>query len=136
MSILTRFTAFWRDDKLRLIGTEVVKQVAVCIRLNIADGKPALSECLVALVEVAASDSLLKAINLDLLMHTRSDDARLRLFALSCSAQLWRTHGAKLLGMFRLLLHSPTAIADALTQVSYRKPRRSLLNVLKTTMTV
>ncbi|KII90106.1 hypothetical protein PLICRDRAFT_686024 [Plicaturopsis crispa FD-325 SS-3] len=90
--------AFWRDDKLRLIGTEVVKQVAVCIRLNIADGKPALSECLVSLVEVAASDSLLKAINLDLLMHTRSDDARLRLFALSCSAQLWRTHGAKLLG--------------------------------------
>jgi len=31
-------------------------------------------------------------------MHTRSDDARLRVFALSCATALWNAHGGKLLG--------------------------------------
>jgi len=31
-------------------------------------------------------------------MHTRSEDVRLRTFALTCSETLWRAHGGKLLG--------------------------------------
>jgi U3 small nucleolar RNA-associated protein 10 len=96
---LTRVTAFWRDDKLRLASPALVQQTAVCIRLGgSAESKALVSECLVALTDSAADDALLKAINLDLLMHTRSDDARLRVFALSCSAALWDAHGGKFLG--------------------------------------
>lgn len=36
--------------------------------------------------------------NVDLLMHTRSEDARLRLYALTCSEALWRAHSEKLIG--------------------------------------
>lgn len=41
---------------------------------------------------------LLKQLNLDVLMHTRSDDARVRLFALQCARALWTAHGGKLIG--------------------------------------
>ena len=95
--------AFWRDDKLRLITPQLIEQVAVCIRLNSADGKTMLLACLVALTDCATNDAILKSINLDLLMHTRSDDARLRLFALTCSEVLWRAHGGKLIG--QILFH-------------------------------
>jgi U3 small nucleolar RNA-associated protein 10 len=78
----------------------LIEQVAVCIKLNYADGKSLLQECLGALTDSATDDSLLKAINLDLLMHTRSEDARLRMLALTCSETLWRVHGGKLLGLF------------------------------------
>lgn len=49
-------------------------------------------------MESVNDDGLLKSINLDLLMHTRSEDVRLRTFALTCSETLWRKHGGKLLG--------------------------------------
>ena len=84
---------------MRLASPALVQQTAVCIRLGgSAESKALVSECLVALTDSAADDALLKAVNLDLLMHTRSDDARLRVFALSCSAALWDAHGGKLLG--------------------------------------
>ncbi|KAF9468309.1 hypothetical protein BDZ94DRAFT_1246474 [Collybia nuda] len=90
--------AFWRDDKLRQMTTPLIQQVAVCINLNYSDGKTLLQECLTALTDTTTDDDLLKAINLDVLMHTRSEDARLRLLALTCSEALWRAHGGKLLG--------------------------------------
>lgn len=90
--------AFWRDDRLRPIANQLIAQVAVCVRLNDPTGKYLLQQCLTALTDSVTDDSLLKSINLDLLMHTRSDDARLRIFALTCSEALWRAHGGKLLG--------------------------------------
>ncbi|KAG2151035.1 uncharacterized protein EDB93DRAFT_318060 [Suillus bovinus] len=89
---------FWRDDKLALVAKPMVAQVSSCIRLNITDGKQALTNCLIAMTSVAMDDSLLKSINLDLLMHTRAEDARERIFALSCSEALWREQGGKLIG--------------------------------------
>ncbi|KAJ7607399.1 hypothetical protein FB45DRAFT_1135460 [Roridomyces roridus] len=91
--------AFWRDDKLRLAAPALVQQVAVCVRLpnSDAESKTLVTECLVALTDSASEDVLLKAINLDLLMHTRSDDVRVRVFALSCATALWNAHGGKLL---------------------------------------
>ena len=50
------------------------------------------------MAEVISDDNLVKKLNLDLLMHTRAEDARLRLYALTCSEALWRAHGAKLIG--------------------------------------
>jgi U3 small nucleolar RNA-associated protein 10 len=97
--ILTLFLVFWGDDKLRHIRSPLIVQVEVCIRLrNAAEGKTALATCLSNLVEASTEDTLLKSINLDLLMRTRSEDARLRLFALTCSETLWLAHGGKLLG--------------------------------------
>lgn len=90
--------AFWRDDKLRQIASPLIAQVPVCTRLNTLDGKTILPECLSALAECVTDDALLKSINLDVLMHTRSEDAKTRLFALTCSTSLWQAHGGKLLG--------------------------------------
>ncbi|KAG2130333.1 hypothetical protein DEU56DRAFT_815464 [Suillus clintonianus] len=89
---------FWRDDKLASVAKPLIAQVSSCIKLNIADGKQALTNCLIAMTSVAVDDSLLKSINLDLLMHTRAEDARERIFALSCSEALWREQGGKLIG--------------------------------------
>ncbi|KAG2757731.1 hypothetical protein P692DRAFT_20824545 [Suillus brevipes Sb2] len=89
---------FWRDDKLASVAKPLIAQVSSCIRLNIADGKQALTKCLIAMTSVAVDDSLLKSINLNLLMHSRAEDARERIFALSCSEALWREQGGKLIG--------------------------------------
>ena len=70
----------------------------MCTRLQVPEARSALSECLVAMVEAVSDDTLVKKINLDVLMHTRADDARLRLYALTCSEALWRAHGTKLMG--------------------------------------
>ena len=43
-------------------------------------------------------DALLKRLNLDVLMHTRADDALVRIFALQCARALWTAHGSKLVG--------------------------------------
>ncbi|KAG1852147.1 hypothetical protein DFJ58DRAFT_791745 [Suillus subalutaceus] len=45
-----------------------------------------------------AKPMIAQSINLDLLMHTRAEDARERIFALSCSEALWREQGGKLIG--------------------------------------
>ena len=55
---------------------------------------------LVALVDTATDDGLLKRLNMDVLMHTRSDDARVRIFALRCARAMWLAHGSKLVGAF------------------------------------
>jgi U3 small nucleolar RNA-associated protein 10 len=49
-------------------------------------------------MEHTEDDAQLKTININVLMHTRSEDARVRIFALSCAEQLWQAHGSKLLG--------------------------------------
>jgi U3 small nucleolar RNA-associated protein 10 len=73
-------------------------QIEVCIRLNFADGKALLQECFDALLETITDDTLLKIVNLNILMHTRSEDPRVRIFALACSESVWRSQGGKLIG--------------------------------------
>jgi U3 small nucleolar RNA-associated protein 10 len=70
----------------------------VCVKANFTEGKGQLQDCLGALVETVTDDALLKSINLNTLMHTRSEDARVRIFALSCSDSIWRSNGGKLIG--------------------------------------
>lgn len=97
---LVIFLVFWRDDKLASVAKPLIAQVSSCIKLNIADGKQVLTKCLIAMTSVAVDDSLLKSINLNLLMHSRAEDARERIFALSCSEALWREQGGKLIGSY------------------------------------
>jgi U3 small nucleolar RNA-associated protein 10 len=67
-------------------------------------GDAELEEALVALCNAVTddgdNDALLKRLNMDVLMHTRSDDVRVRIFALRCASALWLTHGSKLVGAF------------------------------------
>ena len=93
-------SAFWRDDKLRQVSTVLTGQIEVCIRLDFADGKQLLQECFGALLETITDETLLKIVNMNILMHTRSEDRRVRLFALACSESLWRSQGGKLIGMY------------------------------------
>jgi hypothetical protein len=58
-----------------------------------------VSAGLVALCDAATDDTLLKRLNLDVLMHTRTDDnAPVRIFGLQCARALWTAHGLKLIG--------------------------------------
>jgi U3 small nucleolar RNA-associated protein 10 len=98
ISYFVRLAAFWKEDKLRIAASSLLPQVPACINLRTATGKVLLQEAYNALVECANDDQLLKSINLDVLMHTRSEDAGVRLLALTCSEALWTTHGGKLLG--------------------------------------
>ena len=69
-------------------------------------------------MDSATDDMILKAINLGLLMHTRSEDVRLRLFGLSCSEKLWRAHGNKLLGEH---IDIGAFIGQSLTRYGYHR---------------
>lgn len=89
---------FWRGDKMQQLVSALIKQVPVCIHIDGNDGKKILSDCLVAAMDAVNDDTLLKLMNLDILMHTRSEDSRLRLYSLACNEALWRAHGGKLLG--------------------------------------
>jgi U3 small nucleolar RNA-associated protein 10 len=75
-----------------------VAQVPVCVEMGLPGEGTQLQECLSNLVDVVSDDALLKSTNLGLLMHTRADEVRLRMYALQCAQVLWRNHGAKLLG--------------------------------------
>lgn len=97
-SIDSTSAAFWREDKLRQLIAPLMAQVPLCLDANLPDMRDTLKECLVALVDVVNDPASLKSVNLDLLMHTRSEDARVRIYSLSCSEALWRSHGGKLIG--------------------------------------
>ncbi|TFK71529.1 hypothetical protein BDN72DRAFT_432062 [Pluteus cervinus] len=90
--------AYWRDDKLREISTLLVKQLPACVETGEPASRTLLRECFTALIDNVTDDTLLKSINLNLLMHTRSEDVQTKLFALSCSIALWQGHGNKLAG--------------------------------------
>lgn len=92
-------SGFWRDDKLRQIAIPLIQQVPLCTTFSEElDARSTFRVCLEALVEDVSDDVLLKNINLGVLLHTRSENAKVRLFALVCAESLWRAHGGKLLG--------------------------------------
>lgn len=87
--------AFWRDDRLQQLPPVLVPLIA-----HPGAGDEALEAALVALADAATTDdsALLKRLNMDVLMHTRSEDARVRIFALRCARAMWVAHGSKLVG--------------------------------------
>lgn len=103
---------FWRDDKLRQMAKPLVGQISICVELENAIAKACLPECLVAFGDSITDDTLLKTLNIDILMHTRSDVAKVRIFALQCSELLWRNDGGKLLGNIH---HKPLRYSNTLT---------------------
>lgn len=110
-----RRIAFWRDDKLRQIAPVIAKQLPVCAKTE--NARDALLNCQVALVERISDDTLLKTTNLDILMHTRSEEARLRIFALTVAEAMWRAHGGKLLGTRHLSIFTCSNPDDGLPSI-------------------
>ena len=126
---------FWRSDKLRQLVPLAVQHVPIAVQVNVRDGKEAVSECLCALIAVIDDDVMAKSLNLDVLMHSRSEDARIRLFSLSCAEQLWRSQGEKLLGTWFPSSCSLSGFLRYSRQASWRKQRRSSQRLRRTRMT-
>ena len=95
-------TVYWRNDKIRQLLTPLVAQINVSVRFHDIESKSVLTDCLLGMAEVITDDNLLKSLNIDILMNTRSEDPRLRAQALACSEAMWRSHGGKLLGEKKL----------------------------------
>lgn len=111
-------TAFWRDDRLKSINESMTKQIAVCARLKFMLGKPLLSNALVAMIDCIEDDSLLKTTNIGVLMQTRSDDPRLRLYAITCAVAIWQEHGKKLASPYYILIQICKTKKSDLTRFS------------------
>ncbi|KAJ8522739.1 hypothetical protein ONZ45_g764 [Pleurotus djamor] len=90
--------AFWRDDKLRQVAQPLIQQLPTFAAVASPIAHSALSDCLAALGDCTTDDTLLKNLNIDVLMHTRSENSKVRIEALQCSASLWHAIGGKLLG--------------------------------------
>ena len=97
---------------MRQLVSVLVKQIPVCVQLHSSEGRGVLEGCLVAAMETVNDDALLKKMNIDILMHTRSEEASVRLLSLTCSTALWRTHGGKLLGRCLLWDHVAASVSD------------------------
>jgi U3 small nucleolar RNA-associated protein 10 len=91
---------FWRDDRLQQVMPVLVALVSPAGASQDAQmrDREIVSASLVALGDTATDGGLLKRLNLDVLMHTRSDDTLVRIFALQCARALWTAHGSKLVG--------------------------------------
>ncbi|KAI0031465.1 hypothetical protein K488DRAFT_52013 [Vararia minispora EC-137] len=85
---------FWREDKLSQVIPALVLQTPLASTLSLEPFAHALD----ALVSTLSDDAQLKSFNLSLLMHTRDEEARVRLGALRAAAKLWDVHGDKLMG--------------------------------------
>jgi len=81
-----------------LVGSASASQDAPSGDISGGSSREIVSTSLVALGDTATDEALLKRLNLDVLMHTRSDDAFVRIFALQCARALWTAHGSKLVG--------------------------------------
>jgi len=99
--------SFWRDEKIRQLSSTLISQIPVCAKLQLPSSSPGnnpdsakslLQDCLVSCADTVTDDSILKTINLDILMHTRAEDVKTKLFALMCAETMWRACGSKLLG--------------------------------------
>jgi len=105
--------AFWREDRLKQISGPLVSQIPiVCDSFTGIDGEAGrrslLSDALSALAGAVSEDydergggsggALLKSLNLGILMQTRSEDAKQRIFSVQCATELWKTNGIKLVG--------------------------------------
>lgn len=99
--MLIQETAFWRDEKLRPLASPLIQQISVAVAQGNnkeEDQRNSLPEIISDFASIINDDDLLKSVNLSILMQTRDEDSKLRIFALECSQKLWETNGSKLIG--------------------------------------
>ncbi|KAI0270487.1 hypothetical protein BC834DRAFT_967272 [Gloeopeniophorella convolvens] len=91
---------FWRDDRLQQVLPALLALMPHAATTSASDegSRDTVSASLSALCDAAGDDALLQRLNLGMLLHTRYDDVRVRVFALQCARALWAAHGGKLIG--------------------------------------
>lgn len=97
---------FWRDEKLRSLAAPLIQQISTSAALTTAGhhdtadaANATLADCISGLAtSITDDDDLLKTINLQILMQSRSEDPKQRIFALVCATRLWHSVGEKLVG--------------------------------------
>ncbi|KAF8315807.1 hypothetical protein DL93DRAFT_2154983 [Clavulina sp. PMI_390] len=83
----------WNDKQLASISSSLIGQIAVQPLLPSDNRTEVLPLCLAHLAAAMTREDHLKALNLNILMQTRSEDARVRLLALRTAVQVWTTAG-------------------------------------------
>ncbi|KAG8875602.1 snoRNA-binding rRNA-processing protein utp10 [Tulasnella sp. 331] len=87
---------FWRDDRLESIMSPLVKQISASVSLELeGEDRCSLITCLAGFAHAANREELLKALNLGILMETRSEDLKIQTFALDSLAAIWKREGAR-----------------------------------------
>ena len=116
-------TVFWREDRLKQISEPLISQISVVCNSFAGVGgeadRKSLSAALCALAGAVSEDydergggsggALLKFLNLGILMQTRSEDPKQRIFSLQCATELWKTNGTKFVGF---MAETSTFIAE------------------------
>lgn len=105
--------AFWREDRLKQVSGPLVSQIPIMCNSFTGIGGEAergalLSGALCSLAGAVSEDydergggsggALLKSLNLGILMQTRSEGSKQRIFSIQCATELWKTNGIKLVG--------------------------------------
>ena len=76
----------------------LVNQIAVFHRLPMEGRQDVLSTCIANFAVALSREEDIKKLNLDILMQTRSENSRVRLYALQTCVQAWTAAGAQLIG--------------------------------------
>jgi len=108
-SLVVDDSGYWRDDRVRKILPVLAAQLGTPCTLRSAESQKILADTMVALARVATDSAVLKALNLAVLMQTRSEDARVRLRALGVADALWRDDGA---GMHEFVAETESFILE------------------------
>lgn len=86
----------WNDKQLGTILAALVPQIAVGPSLSYEGRGDLLRPTLAQFANLLTREDQIKRLNLDILMHTRSEDARIRLLAMKCAVQAWTSAGSVL----------------------------------------
>ncbi|KAG8860617.1 snoRNA-binding rRNA-processing protein utp10 [Serendipita sp. 411] len=90
--------ALWNDDLARPVSAMLVRQIPLTARSQKAWMTSLLCAAISAVASVVTDPILLKTLNLDFLMQTRSEEAAIRICSLQCVAKLWLSNGRRLAG--------------------------------------
>ncbi|CAG7851278.1 SubName: Full=Uncharacterized protein {ECO:0000313/EMBL:CCA66475.1} [Serendipita indica DSM 11827] len=88
----------WRDDVTGAIASALVRQLGYSTGSRRKWMIVNLGDCISAVGSVMVDAAHLKAFNIELLMHTRSEETAIRLGALECAHKLWVVNGPRLIG--------------------------------------
>jgi len=109
---------------IQKLSKPLIRQVCVAASLDDPAVKDAVSSCVSSMAGIVLDEALLKHINLDILMQTRDDEVRTKLYALSCARHVWEDHGKRLAGLQTETLPFVQDCADDAHDEVVREARR------------
>ena len=128
------YAVFWHDNRVKPLIAPLISQIAFPLVSKQTSARGALGDALNGLMDCIEDDLLVKDMNLKVLMHTRSDDVRVRLAAVHCATDLWTVQGTRLRGEWSYLVGSVCRAHrwSSTLQDSHQRQQRSSSNVPRT----